>query len=50
MKLLLDQGLLRSTVLPLRAAGIDASHVGEMALASAPDSVILEIARQETAS
>lgn len=47
MKLLLDQGLPRSTVLPLRAAGIDALHVGEMSLATAPDSVILEIARQE---
>jgi predicted nuclease of predicted toxin-antitoxin system len=47
MKLLLDQGLPRSTVLPLRAAGIDAVHVGEKALATAPDSVILDIARQE---
>jgi hypothetical protein len=29
MKLLLDQGLPRSTVFPLRAAGIDAAPVGE---------------------
>jgi predicted nuclease of predicted toxin-antitoxin system len=47
MKLLLDQGLPRSTVFALRAAGIDAVHVGEKALATAPDSVILDIARQE---
>jgi predicted nuclease of predicted toxin-antitoxin system len=47
MKLLLDQGLPRSTVLPLRASGIDAVHVGERALATAPDSVILDIARRE---
>jgi len=47
MKLLLDQGLPRSTVFPLRAAGIDAVHVGERALATAPDSVILDIARRE---
>jgi predicted nuclease of predicted toxin-antitoxin system len=47
MKLLLDQGLPRTTVFPLRAAGIDAAHVGERALATAPDSLILDIARQE---
>jgi predicted nuclease of predicted toxin-antitoxin system len=47
MKLLLDQGLPRSTVFPLRAAGIDTVHVGERALATAPDSVILDIARRE---
>jgi predicted nuclease of predicted toxin-antitoxin system len=47
MKLLLDQGLPRSTVFPLRAAGIDAVHVGERAMATAADSVILDIARQE---
>jgi predicted nuclease of predicted toxin-antitoxin system len=47
MKLLLDQGLPRSTVFPLRAAGIEAVHVGERALATAPDSVILDIARLE---
>jgi predicted nuclease of predicted toxin-antitoxin system len=45
MKLLLDQGLPRSTVFPLRAAGIDAVHVGEKARATASDSVILDIAR-----
>ena len=47
MKLLLDQGLPRSTIFPLRAAGIEAVHVGEWALATAPDSAILDIARQE---
>jgi predicted nuclease of predicted toxin-antitoxin system len=47
MKLLLDQGLPRSAVVHLRAAGIEAVHVGERALATAPDSVILDIARQE---
>jgi predicted nuclease of predicted toxin-antitoxin system len=47
MKLLLDQGLPRSTVFPLRAAGIDAVHVGERALAAARDSLILDIARRE---
>jgi predicted nuclease of predicted toxin-antitoxin system len=47
MKLLLDQGLPRSTVFLLRATGIDAVHVGEKSLATALDSLILEIARQE---
>lgn len=47
MKLPLDQGLPRSAVYHLRAAGVDAVHVGERALATAPDSVILDIARQE---
>jgi predicted nuclease of predicted toxin-antitoxin system len=47
MKLLLDQGLPRSTVFPLRAAGIDAVHVAEKAQATASDSVILDIARHE---
>jgi predicted nuclease of predicted toxin-antitoxin system len=47
MKLLLDQGLPRSTVLVLRAADIDAVHVGERSLAAAPDSVILDIAHQD---
>jgi len=47
MKLLLDQGLPRSTVFPLRTAGIDAVHVGEKSLATAPDSLILDIARRE---
>jgi predicted nuclease of predicted toxin-antitoxin system len=47
MKLLLDQGLPRSTAFLLRAAGIEAIHVGERALATAPDSAILEVARQE---
>lgn len=47
MKLLLDQGLPRTTVLHLRAAGIDAIHVGERSLSSASDANILELARQE---
>jgi predicted nuclease of predicted toxin-antitoxin system len=47
MKLLLDQGLPRSAVLLLRTAAIDTVHVGEESLATAPDSAILDIARQE---
>ncbi|HYL64799.1 MAG TPA: DUF5615 family PIN-like protein, partial [Candidatus Methylomirabilis sp.] len=47
MKLLLDQGLPRSTVFHLRAAGVESVHVGERALATASDSAILDIARQE---
>jgi predicted nuclease of predicted toxin-antitoxin system len=47
MKLLLDQGLPRSTVLHLRSAGIEATHVGEQGLAAASDGTILEFARGE---
>jgi predicted nuclease of predicted toxin-antitoxin system len=47
MKLLLDQGLPRTIGAILRKAGIDAVHVGEIALASADDAVLLERARGE---
>ncbi len=47
MKLLLDQGLARTTVHHLHAIGIEAVHVGEMGLAAASDAAILDIARQE---
>lgn len=40
MKLLLDQGLPRSTVEQLCKAGIEASHVGELGLATAGDEEI----------
>ncbi len=47
MRLLLDQGIPRSTVLHLRNTGIEAAHVGEMGLATASDAKILEIGRNE---
>ena len=47
MKLLLDQGLPRSSAELLRHAGVDAVHTGECGLARATDSVILEVARQQ---
>lgn len=47
MRLLLDQGLPRSTVLHLHSAGIEATHVGDRGLATASDSKILDIGRQE---
>lgn len=46
MKLLLDQGLPRSTATLLKEAGIDTAHVGEMGLATAEDSQILEEGRR----
>lgn len=45
MKLLLDQGLPRSVAELLRAAGLDAVHVGDIGLATADDAVILDHAR-----
>jgi predicted nuclease of predicted toxin-antitoxin system len=45
MKLLLDQGLPRSTVQQLAAIGIVAEHVGNLGLAAASDHVILDEAR-----
>jgi predicted nuclease of predicted toxin-antitoxin system len=47
MKLLLDQGLPRSTVLHLRNQQIEAVHVGDRGLATATDSKILDVGRQE---
>lgn len=47
MRLLLDQGLPRSTVLHLHNPGIEAVHVGDRGLATASDSKILDLGRQE---
>ncbi len=47
MRLLLDQGLPRSAVLHLHNAGIEADHVGDRGLATASDSRILDLSRQE---
>lgn len=49
MKLLLDQGLPRSTVKHLAALGIAAEHVGDLGMAAAADDKILEAARQRQA-
>src|SRR5215469_10579082 len=46
MKLLLDQGLPRSTVLYLQNYGIEAVHVGDRGLATASDSKILDFGQQ----
>jgi predicted nuclease of predicted toxin-antitoxin system len=46
MKLLLDQGLPRSTVTHLAADGIVAEHVGDLGMAKAADDAILDAARQ----
>jgi predicted nuclease of predicted toxin-antitoxin system len=50
MKLLLDQGLPRSTVRHLATAGVAAEHVGDLGMASANDDAILEAARQRQAA
>jgi len=47
MKLLLDQGLPRSTVIYLQNYGIEAVHVGDRGLATASDSKILAFGHQE---
>lgn len=47
MRLLLDQGLPRTTVSRLVAAGHDAVHVGDIGHASATDSAILELGRTQ---
>ena len=44
MKLLLDQGLPRSTIRFLAGLGIAAEHVGDLGLADATDAEILEAA------
>ena len=46
MKLLLDQGLPRSTVRHLAGLGIAAEHVADLGLARAADADILDLARQ----
>jgi len=47
MRLLLDQGLPRSTARLLREAGIDAVHVGEIGYSTADDATILQRGRDE---
>ncbi|HZZ26940.1 MAG TPA: DUF5615 family PIN-like protein [Pirellulales bacterium] len=49
MKLLLDQGLPRSTVKHLAVAGITAEHVSQIGMAAAADSAILDHASQDKA-
>lgn len=49
MKLLLDQGLPRSTVSHLASKGIVAEHVGVLGLAQATDEFIIEEARRRQA-
>jgi len=46
MKLLLDQGLPRSAVRHLAAMGIPAAHVGDLGMARATDTLILDTARK----
>ena len=47
MKLLLDQGLPRSTAVLLRSAGWDVEHVSERNMSAASDTEILAVAKQE---
>jgi predicted nuclease of predicted toxin-antitoxin system len=47
MRLLLDQGVPRSTAALLRAGALDAVHTGEIGLAEAEDETVLEWARAE---
>ena len=47
MRLLLDQGLPRSTANHLQNSGIEAFHIGDRGLSTAADSIILELGRQE---
>jgi predicted nuclease of predicted toxin-antitoxin system len=49
MKFLLDQGLPRSTVQHLSAAGVTSDHVGDLGLAAATDETILAEARTRDA-
>lgn len=49
IKFLLDQGLPRSTVAHLEAAGITAEHVGDLGLATASDATILSTGRTREA-
>jgi predicted nuclease of predicted toxin-antitoxin system len=50
MNLLLDQGLPRSTVRHLAAKGIAAEHVGDLGMARATDTRILDVARERHAA
>lgn len=50
MRLLLDQGLPRSTVGHLAGMGIAAEHVGDLGLARATDAHILDVARERHAT
>jgi len=47
MRLLLGQGLPRSTVHHLDAAGVESARVGEKGLATASDAEIIDFARQD---
>ena len=47
MKLLLDQGLPRSTIEHLQRLGFEAAHVGELGMAAASDARILDFAREQ---
>lgn len=47
MKLLLDQGLPRSTARLLRETGIDTAHVSEIGHSTSVDAIILERGRKE---
>ena len=47
MRLLLDQGLPRSTVHHLDAAGVESARVREKGLATASDAEIIDFARQD---
>jgi predicted nuclease of predicted toxin-antitoxin system len=47
IRLLLDQGLPRSTVHHLQEAGIDVAHVADIGLARATDTAIIEQARSQ---
>lgn len=49
MRLLLDQGLPRSTVRHLADMGIAAEHVGDLGMARAADSQILDVASERQA-
>lgn len=49
MKLLLDQGLPRSTVQHLARMGIAAEHVGDLGMTRAADADILDVARERQA-